>query len=74
MSVKKCCDTCEFCFPEQGGIKTKSGLICAGRGIRKDNGELTYDSDIAEMETMFPDGCEDWGISFNAFMSEERNK
>ena len=54
MSVKKCCETCEFRFPEQGGIKTKSGFICAGYGTRTDNRKETYGTPIEIPKKCFP--------------------
>lgn len=62
--TKKCCDTCEFNF----------GAVCAGYGKRTDNGQHTYGSPMEEMVKMFPDGCEDWGISLDAFIIEEKAK
>lgn len=55
--TEKCCATCEF----------NAGNVCMGSGIRTDNGENTYGMKMEEAEKMFPDGCEDWGISLNAF-------
>ena len=74
MSVKKCCETYEFRFPEQGGIKTKSGFICAGYGTRTDNGKETYGTPIEITEKMFPHGCNDWGISFQEFEKDFKHK
>ena len=54
------CSTCEFNF----------GNVCAGYGKRTDNGESTYGMPMDEAEKMFPNGCEDWGISFGAFSEE----
>lgn len=56
--VKKCCNTCEF----------NTGSVCMGYGRRTDNGKDTYGMTINEAENMFPDGCEDWGISLDAFI------
>ena len=66
--VPRCCWTCEFCFPEQGGIKTESGFICAGYGVRPDNGEYTYGSPLDECLKLFPHGCGDYGISLHAYL------
>lgn len=57
--VKRCCDTCEF----------NAGIACMGYGKRTDNGAYTYGMSIKETEEMFPNGCEDWGISFAAYQS-----
>lgn len=65
IKVKHCCDTCEF----------NAGSVCMGYGKRTDNGENTYGMSIEEAEKMFPNGCEDWGISLSAFIEEEeKNK
>ena len=55
--VERCCGTCEF----------NAGIACMGYGKRTDNGKDTYGMPIEEAEDMFPDGCEDWGISFSAY-------
>lgn len=55
--IRQCCLNCEFNF----------GDVCAGHGTRTDNGEDTYGMPMNEAETMFPDGCEDYGYSFEAF-------
>lgn len=52
--VKMCCDNCEFNF----------GVVCAGYGTRTDNGKETYGMSMDEAIKMFPDGCDDFGISF----------
>lgn len=59
--AEKNCSTCEFNF----------GEICAGHDIRIDNGKDIYGSKIEDMQKMFPNGCKDWGISFDAFCKEE---
>lgn len=58
--TKKNCDTCEF-----------AGQVCMGYGIRTDNGQDTYGMDIDEAKKMFPEGCEDWGISLGAYIEEQ---
>lgn len=60
-SVKKSCDTCEF-----------YNTACMGSGIRTDNNESTCGMPIEEAMKMFPNGCEDWGISLEAFIDEEK--
>lgn len=55
------CSTCEFNF----------GTVCAGYGKRTDNGEDTYGMIMDDAIAMFPNGCDDWGISFDAFCEEE---
>lgn len=60
--VKMCCDTCEFNF----------GSVCAGYGTRKDSGETTYGMAMDKAKAMFPDGCEDYGISLDAFIEQEQ--
>ncbi len=62
--LKKCCDTCEFNF----------GTVCAGYGTRTDNNESTYGMPMEEAEKMFPNGCEDYGISAEAFAYQEKLK
>lgn len=59
---EKSCAICEFNF----------GSVCAGYGTRIDNGEKTYGMSIAEAEVMFPKGCEDYGISLDAFTQQEK--
>ena len=59
---KQSCATCEF----------NCGLVCGGYGTRTDNGEKTYGMLIDKAEEMFPQGCEDYGISLNAFVEQER--
>lgn len=59
--IKPSCGSCKFNF----------GEVCASHGIRKDN-EDTYGSDINEMISMFPDGCEEWCISLNTFIEQEK--
>lgn len=60
--VKKSCETCEFNF----------GNVCAEHGKRTDNGNDTYGMQMEEAEEMFPDGCEDYGISLSAFIEQEK--
>lgn len=59
--VEQSCATCEFNF----------GFVCAGHGTRTDNGEDTYGMSMEEVEVMFPDGCDDYGISLDAFIEQE---
>lgn len=58
--IKQSCATCEFNF----------GSVCAGYGTRTDNGEKTYGMPMNEAEVMFPQGCEDYGISLNSFVEQ----
>jgi hypothetical protein len=60
--VEMSCSTCEFNF----------GNVCAGHGVRLDNGNDTYGMPMEEAEKMFPNGCEDYGISFGAFEVQEK--
>lgn len=60
--VEQSCATCEFNF----------GSVCAGYGTRTDNGEKTYGMSMDEAEAMFPQGCEDYGISLDAFVEQEK--
>ncbi len=60
--VAESCETCEFNF----------GDVCAGHGVRTDNKEDTYGMPMGEAEAMFPNGCEDWGISLDAFIEQEK--
>jgi len=60
--VEKNCSTCEFNF----------GNVCAGHGIRTDNGQDTYGMSMEEADKMFPDGCDDFGISLDAFIEQEK--
>ena len=61
--AKKCCATCEFCMPVKGE------LICAGYGELSD-GRITYGMKIEETEKLFPNGCSDYGVSYQAFIDE----
>lgn len=61
--VEQNCSTCEFNF----------GDICAGHGIRTDNGEDTYGMTMGEVKRMFPSGCDDYGISLDAFIEQEKS-
>lgn len=60
--VQQNCSTCEFNF----------GDVCAGHGTRKDNGEDTYGMPIEETDKMFLDGCDDYGISLDSFIEQEK--
>lgn len=60
--VEQNCSTCEFNF----------GDVCAGHGTRADNGQDTYGMSMEDVEKMFPDGCDDYGISFDAFIEQEK--
>ena len=60
--VEQACATCEFNF----------AAVCAGYGTRTDNGEKTYGMSMDEAEDMFPQGCEDYGISLDAFIEQEK--
>ncbi|MHC1694945.1 MAG: hypothetical protein AB9835_06690 [Eubacteriales bacterium] len=60
--VDRNCSTCEFNF----------GDVCAGHGVRNDNGEDTYGMPIEEADKMFPDGCDDFGISLASFIEQEK--
>lgn len=60
--VEQNCCTCEFNF----------GDVCAGHGTRKDNSEDTYGMPIEEADKMFPSGCDDYGISLDSFIEQEK--
>ena len=64
MKPKKGCDTCEF----------NAGIACMGYGRRTDNDEYTYGMKIEDAEKMFPNGCNDWEISFAAFEAEDEEE
>ncbi|SEA94129.1 hypothetical protein SAMN05216349_1613 [Oribacterium sp. KHPX15] len=61
---KRSCDNCEFNF----------GYVCAGYGRRTDNGEYTYGMSMDEVKKMFTHGCDDWGISLEAFIEVEEER
>lgn len=61
--VEMSCSTCEFNF----------GNVCAGHGTRTDNKKDTYGMPISEAELMFKNGCEDYGISLDAFIEQEKS-
>ena len=56
--MKKSCDTCEFQFYGKNGI-------CAGK---------EYGKPMKEVKKIHPNGCEEWGISFEAYCKEESKK
>lgn len=60
--VEMNCSTCEFNF----------GDICAGHGTRTDNKKDTYGMPVSETKLMFKDGCDDYGISLDAFIRQEK--
>lgn len=60
--VEQNCSTCEFNF----------GNVCAGHGNRIDNGQDTYGMPMEEADKMFPNGCDDYGISLDAFIEQEK--
>ena len=60
--LKPSCDSCKFNF----------GTVCAGSGIRTDNGENTYGMPMDVARKMFPDGCRDYGISLDGFIEQEK--
>ena len=62
--TERCCGTCEF----------NAGVVCMGSGKRTDNGKDIYGMPIEDAMNMFPNGCEDWGISLSAFVEEEESK
>lgn len=64
MKAKKCCDTCEFKFYGDDGI-------CAGHGTIENSTKDTYGMKIKETKELFPNGCDNWGISFEAFCKEK---
>ena len=61
-TVPRKCKNCEFNF----------GNVCAGHGKRTDNGEDTYGMPIDLAKSMFPNGCEDFGLSLYAFTKQEK--
>ena len=60
--VEKSCDTCVM----------NAGVVCMGSGKRKDNGDSTYGMPMEEAQKMFPRGCDDYEISFPAFVDQEK--
>ncbi|KGA98987.1 hypothetical protein AJ85_18965 [Alkalihalobacillus alcalophilus ATCC 27647 = CGMCC 1.3604] len=60
--VEQNCSTCEFNF----------GDVCTGHGTRMDNSEDTYGMPIEEADKMFPAGCNDYGISLDYFIEQEK--
>lgn len=60
--VEKSCMSCEFNF----------GTVCAGFGTQTDNQESTYGMSLDLAQEMFPFGCEDYGISLDAFIEQEQ--
>lgn len=63
MKAEKSCAICEF----------NAGIACMGYGKRTDNNKDTYGMPIEDAEKMFPDGCDDWGISLSAYITENEN-
>ena len=46
--------------------------VCAGYGTRTDTGKETYGMPMEDAEKMFPAGCDDYGISLEAFIEQEK--
>lgn len=62
-TIERNCTTCEF-----------YNSVCMGSGRRIDNGENTYGMPIEEALEMFPEGCEDYGVSLFTYIElEERD-
>ena len=59
--VEKSCETCVM----------NAGVVCMGSGKRKENGDSTYGMPMDEAQRMFPRGCDDYEISFPAFVNQE---
>lgn len=51
------CDACEC----------NMGAVCAGYGKRLDNGESKYGMPIEEAMEMFPNGCDEYSISYACY-------
>jgi len=51
------CDSCSL----------NMGVVCAGSGKRLDNGECKYGMPIDEAIAMFPNGCDEYSISFPSY-------
>ena len=60
LSDKETCATCQY----------NLGDICAGFGERSDNGELTFGMPIEETKAMFPQGCEEYTVSAEAYQDQ----
>lgn len=60
--VEENCYNCEFNF----------GNVCAGHGINVDNGKDPYPMPMEQAIAMFPEGCENFGISLEAFIKQEQ--
>ena len=58
MKQSRNCENCEFNF----------GSVCVGHGKRLDNGEDTYCMSMGLAKSMFPNGCEDYVRSLDAFI------
>ena len=52
--------------------KYNFGNVCARHSTRKDNGKDIYGKPMEEVIVMFPEGCEDFGISLDAFIKQEK--
>ena len=46
--------------------------MCVPGMVSSDNSEDTYGMPIEEADKMFPDGCDDYGISLDAFIEQEK--
>lgn len=60
--VEENCYNCEFNF----------GNVCGGHGTRKDNGKDTFRMHMQDAIAMFPEGCDYFGISLEAFIKQEK--
>lgn len=58
--MEKNCFTCEFNLG-----------VCAG-GATLIDGKSSYGMSIEEMIKLFPNGCDEWGISLDAFIEQQK--
>ncbi|SFL44307.1 hypothetical protein SAMN05216390_1295 [Lachnospiraceae bacterium KH1T2] len=59
LKIERNCKNCEF----------NAGNRCMGEGRRIDNGAETYGMPLSETTNMFPNGCDDFGISYMAYVN-----
>ncbi len=59
IKIERNCRNCEF----------KAGNACLGEGKRIDNGSVTYGMSLNDAVKMFPNGCDNFEISYLAYAS-----
>lgn len=61
--MSRTCENCEFNFP----FEIESRRVCAGHGSMPE-GHDTFGWFIDDLKCIFPDGCDDWKLSYEEFL------